>query len=187
VGGGAARALAQLVQQSAGADHVHEESGHRLAGQAPGAGRDDLGCAGVEGDLLALAQRFCLGAGQQQQAHVEGVAKVQPAVRRRNDGRHAQVHQHGGSLLARGADAEVGPGHQHVAGLHARGEVGADGLQAVPGDDVDAVLHRMARREQVGVDVGAQAPDAVRCLGHAHASTSRGSVTCPRNAAAATV
>jgi hypothetical protein len=151
------------------------------------AGHDDLGRGGVQGDLVAFAQCFGLGAGQQQQAHVEGVAKIQAAVRRRDHRAHAQVHQHGGGLLARGADAEVGPGHEHVAARHAGGEVGADGLEAVLGDDVDAVLHGMARREQVGVDVGAEPPDAVRGVRDAHASTSRGSVTRPRNAAAATV
>ena len=56
------------------------------------------------------------------------------------------------------------------------------GFEAMPGDDVDAVLHRMARRQCIGVDVGAEAPDAM-----GHASTSRGSVTHPRSADAATV
>src|SRR6218665_1044 len=99
---------------------------------------------------------------------------------------HPHRHDHGCARRARGADAEVGAGHDHVARAHLAREFGADALQAVPGDGVGAVLHRVAGRERVGVDVDAQAPDAV-AAGGIHASTSRGSVTWPRSAAAATV
>src|SRR6218665_2252737 len=92
----------------------------------------------------------------------------------------------GGARPGGGADAEVGAGHDHVTRAHLAREFGADALQAVPGDGVGAVLHRVAGRERVGVDVDAQAPDAV-AAGGIHASTSRGSVTWPRSAAAATV
>jgi hypothetical protein len=93
------------------------------------------------------------------------------------------VAQRRGGLLARRADAEVRPGDQHVAALHADGEIGAQRLQAMAGDDIDAGLHEFARRQLVGIDIGADAPDAVR----APASTSRGSAMRPCSAAAATV
>jgi len=132
---------------------------------------------------LALLQLGGMRAGQQQQAEVEGVAKKQAAERGRNHCRHAQVSQRTGGLLARGADAKVGAGGQHVACLHTCGKVRPHGLQAMLRNHVDAVLHVSARCQHIGVDVGAHAPHTRT----AHASTSRGSVMRPRSAEAATV
>src|SRR5690606_9549199 len=98
----------------------------------------------------------------------------------------AELHQHRRRLLAGRADAEVRPRHDHVARPHPGGEIGPQVLQAVLGDDVEAELHHRAGRELVGIDLGRQPPDAVRGV-TAHASTSRGSWICPRNADAAAV
>ena len=104
---------------------------------------------------------------------------------RQVSGGHAQVAQGRRRLFARGADAEVRPGHHHVAGLHAGREVGPQRLQAVLRDHVHAVLHPASRCERVGVDVRAEAPHAMGL--RAHASTSRASAMRPAIADAATV
>ena len=126
----------------------------------------------------SIAQR--VRAGQQQQADVEGIAEIEARVRGRHHRRHAQVHQHRCGLLARGADAEPGTGDEDVAAPHVGSEFGAHALQAVACHDVEAVLHRVAGRELIGVDVGRQAPGP-------HARISRASLMRPRRADAATV
>ena len=95
--------------------------------------------------------------------------------------------QHTCGLLTRGANAEVGASHDHIARAHARSEVAAHGFQAMPANHLQAVLHEAARGQHIGVDVGAQTPDAGVLDRAVHASTSRGSLMRPRSADAATV
>ncbi|MNN60489.1 hypothetical protein D3C81_1756780 [compost metagenome] len=147
--------------------------------------------------MLAFRQHVRLRAGQEQQANVEGVAKVQAVKGWRDHGGYAQAHQGRRRLLARRPDAEIRPGHQDVARLHLPCEFRADPLQAMPRNLVDAELHIGARRQRVGVDVGPHAPDAMGCGGLCgdgvccdpvrHAITSRGSAMRPATAEAATV
>ena len=80
---------------------------------------------------------------------------------------------------------KLGPA-SHVALAHAAHEVRPHGFQAVACQHLDAVFHRVAGGQHVGVDVGTELPDPVqRCA--AHASTSRGSAIRPLRADAATV
>src|SRR6185295_15548167 len=134
----------------------------------------------IESDRLAVGDGIGLGAGQQQQADVERVAVVQARVAWRDHRGHAQMPERAGGLLARRAYAEVRAGHDHVAGLHLRREFGAHGFQAVTRNSIDAVFHRVARCQLVGVDLGGQPP-------RPHDSISRASPIVPRTADAATV
>ena len=140
-----------------------------------------------------------MGAGQQQQPDIEGVAEVQPVVGRRNHRRHTQVHQGGSGLFTRGADTEIAPGDDHIAALHAASELWPHALQAVRRNALDAELHVGAGRQHIGVDVGAKSPDPVP-LRFAHrpahgltpavsrtAAKARGSLMRPVMAEAATV
>src|SRR6218665_2505304 len=61
--GWSASALASLVQQAAAAHHVHQEPGHRLAGQQPAVGCHERGAHNVDGDAIAFAQDGGFGAG----------------------------------------------------------------------------------------------------------------------------
>src|SRR6476469_4304372 len=102
------------------------------------------------------------------------------------------MHQDAGRLLARRADAEVRPGDDHVARAHAERELGTHCLEAMACGDFDAVLHRRAGGELVGVDVGGEFPGphawppsvAARAR---RASISRASLIAPHTAEAATV
>ena len=87
---------------------------------------------------------------------------------------------------------KLGPATSTSPGCTPAAKSGPHRFQAVPGDHLDAVLHGVAGRELIGVDVGADAPDpgaggAVVLMAGPHASTSRGSVITPRSAEAATV
>jgi hypothetical protein len=170
-----------------GLRHRQQEIGHGLAGQGAAVRQHDSQGRAFDGELRLALQRRGVRAGQQQQAEVEGVAEEQPAIAGRDHRGHTQVHQHRCGLLARGADAEVAPGHDHVARAHLAGKRGHEVFQAVRRDAFDAQLHVRAGRQRVGVDVVAKLPDGVPQQRRVHASTSRGSVMRPRSAEAATV
>ena len=57
-----------------------------------------------------------------------------------------------GRLLARRAEAEIGPGEHQVAGLNRGREVRRDGSQAVPRQLGRRQLHKVAWGQQIGVD-----------------------------------
>ena len=58
---------------------------------------------------------------------------------------------------------EVRPGDDHVAAPHPECELGTKRLEAVARGHLDAVLHRRAGGELVGVDVGREFPGPHAC------------------------
>src|SRR5262245_14167573 len=154
----------------------------RLAGERL-ARREVLDAASrrVEADRIPRVDAPRLRASEREQADVEAVAVEEAGEARRDHRGDAERLERSGGLLARRARPEVAAADDYVPLAHAGRKSGIDHLEAVFRDLLDAELHVLSRRQDVGVQVVAVDPRAA-----AHRS-SRGSVMQPVTAAAATV
>src|SRR5687767_7951682 len=175
------KALLQMRDEAAVAHHLEQVRRNGFEGmRLPGGLIDHQRFFEVQAQPVAIADALGLCADERRQAEVERVA-VEQAGKRFGDQRgHAEVLQRRGRLLARGARAKVAAGHHDVARFYLFWKFGKNRLEAMLRDVLDAELHVLARRDDVGIDVVAEHPGP-------HGSISLGSHTCPATAVAATV
>src|SRR5688500_12171890 len=175
------KALLQMRDEAAVAHHLEQVRRNGFEGMRLPAGLvDQQRLFKVQAQPVAIADALGICADERRKAEVEGVAVEQAGERFGDQRSHPEVLQRCRGLFARGPRAKVAAGHHDVAGIHLFCKFGKNRLEAMLRDLLDAELHVLARRDDVGIDVVAEHPGP-------HFSISRGSHTWPAAAVAATV
>src|SRR5579883_1540467 len=117
--------------------------------------------SGIDLDLIAILQRRCLRRDQHWQANVDGVAIKNAGKRYSNDCCQTARLQGYRRVFARGAAAEIAPGHQYITRRDTTSkirpvfaETAFCQFRAVSGHII------AARNNLIGIDVISQAPDS---------------------------
>ena len=142
--------------QATGLDDLGDERRERLGGERrTGVEIGDGAGLGIDSHLRAVGDGVHgLGALEDREAHVDGIAIEDARKALGDDAGHARRLDGHRCVLARRTAAEVLLGHDDVTGLHARGERGVEVLHGVRREvRMVGAVEVAGRNDDVGVDI----------------------------------